>query len=133
MSDPFDYVNAINGSKENLMRDSSNDELAEREYKPYLTNKSLSYFVDTIGYANEMNLRPEITNRLQFEYLLNNVKPKKRRAKWVKKVKDEDLSAVKEYYGYNNVKAEQTLSILSPQQLESIKQKLQRGGSNNGR
>ena len=80
-----------------------------------------------------MNLRPDITNRLQFEYLLNNVKPKKRRAKWVKKVKDEDLSAVKEYYGYNNVKAEQTLSILSPQQLESIKQKLQRGGSNNGR
>jgi len=128
MSNPFDYVNAINSPKENLMRGTDNDELAERGYNPYLTNKSLSYFVDTIGYANEMNLRFDAENILQFEYLLNSVKPKKRRAKWVKKVEDEDLSAVKEYYGYNNVKAEQVLSILSPQQLEEIKLKLSKGG-----
>lgn len=130
MSNPFDYVNAISQTKENMVRNTENDELAIKGYKSFLVNKSLSYHIDTIGVANEMNMRHDADARMQFEYLLNSVRPKKRFAKWVKKVEDEDISSVKEYYGYNDVKAEQALSILTPQQLEHIKQKLSKGGKN---
>lgn len=130
MSNPFDYVNAISQTKENMVRNTENDELAIKGYKSFLVNKSLSYHIDTIGVANEMNMRHDADARMQFEYLLNSVRPKKRFAKWVKRVEDEDISSVKEYYGYNDVKAEQALSILTPQQLEHIKQKLSKGGKN---
>jgi|SRR5210317_1360111 hypothetical protein len=130
MSNPFDYVNAISQTKENMVRNTENDELAIKGYNPFLTNKSLSYHIDTIGVANEMNMRHDADARMQFEYLLNSVRPKKRFAKWVKRVEDEDISSIKEYYGYNDVKAEQALSILTPQQLELIKQKLSKGGKN---
>ena len=99
---PFDYINAINTTKKNLMRGSNNDRIAEKEYSPFLTNRALSYFNDTIGYANELNQRHHLDSLLQFEYLLNIVRPKKRFSKWVKKDNDRDMSLVKEYYGYNN-------------------------------
>ena len=127
-TNPFDYINAINTSKKNLMRGSNNDTIAEKEYSSFLTNRALSYFNDTIGYANEMNKRHYLDNLLQFEYLLNIVRPKKRFSKWVKKENDRDLSLVKEYYGYNNTKALQALSILTSDQLNSIKGKLEKGG-----
>ena len=127
-TNPFDYISAINTSKKNLMRGSNNDTIAEKEYSPFLTNRALSYFSDTIGYANELNLRHHADNLLQFEYLLNIVRPKKRFSKWVKKENDRDLSLVKEYYGYNNTKALQALSILTSDQLNSIKGKLEKGG-----
>tara|TARA_A100001035_G_scaffold206715_1_gene166744 strand:+ start:90 stop:491 length:402 start_codon:yes stop_codon:yes gene_type:complete len=125
---PFDYINAINTTKKNLMRGSNNDRIAEKEYSPFLTNRALSYFNDTIGYANELNQRHHLDSLLQFEYLLNIVRPKKRFSKWVKKDNDRDMSLVKEYYGYNNTKAIQALSILSPQQLNNIREKLEKGG-----
>ena len=125
---PFDYINAINTTKKNLMRGSNNDRIAEKEYSPFLTNRALSYFNDTIGYANELNQRHHLDSLLQFEYLLNIVRPKKRFSKWVKKDNDRDISLVKEYYGYNNTKAIQALSILSPQQLNNIREKLEKGG-----
>ena len=127
-TNPFDYINAINVSKKNLMRGSNNDTIAEKEYSPFLSNRSLSYFADTIGYANEMNKRHHLDNLLQFEYLLNIVRPKKRFSKWVKKENDRDLSLVKEYYGYSNTKALQVLSILTPEQIKFIKGKLEKGG-----
>tara|TARA_B000000557_G_C20722203_1_gene420671 strand:+ start:362 stop:763 length:402 start_codon:yes stop_codon:yes gene_type:complete len=127
-TNPFDYINAINTSKKNLMRDTNNDRIAEKEYSSFLTNRALSYFNDTIGYANEMNVRHYADNLLQFEYLLNIVRVKKRFSKWVKKENDRDLSLVKEYYGYNNAKAVQALSILSQQQLDNIREKLEKGG-----
>ena len=108
---PFDFVNAINTTKKNLMRGSENDALAEKSYSPFMTNRALSYHLDTIGVANEMNIRHEAEALTQFEYLLNTVRPKKRFAKWVKKENDQDLSIVKEYYGYNDAKALQTISI----------------------
>ena len=125
---PFSYINSINTSKTNLMRGSNNDAIAEKEYSPFLTNRALSYFNDTIGYANELNQRHHTDNLLQFEYLLNIVRPKKRFSKWVKKDNDRDISMVKEYYGYNNTKAIQALSILSTQQLNIIREKLEKGG-----
>jgi len=88
--------------------------------------------MDTIGAANEMNKRWETDNLLQFEYLLNTVRPKKRFAKWVKKDDEGDLSIVKQYYGYNDAKALQALSILSSEQLTIIRNTLEKGGSNDG-
>ena len=127
-TNPFDYINSINVSKKNLMRGSNNDTIAEKEYSPFLSNRSLSYFADTIGYANEMNQRHHLDNLLQFEYLLNIVRAKKRFSKWVKKDNDRDISLVKEYYGYSNSKAIQALSILTPEQLYIIRLKLYKGG-----
>ena len=130
MSNPFDYVKAINETKQNLVRGTENDSLAEKGYSPFLTNRALSYHHDTIGLANEMNQRSHIDGALQFEFLLNTVRKKKRFAKWDKKVDDGDLDVVKEYYGYGDAKAYQALSVLTPEQISHIKTKLQKGGRN---
>ncbi len=81
---PFDYVNSINFTKKNLMKNTANDELAEKDYVPFLTNKSLSYFTDTLLYANEMNRYHFLDKRLQYEFYLNSIRKKKRFAKWAK-------------------------------------------------
>ena len=130
MSNPFDYVKSINETKQNLIRDTENDQLAEKGYNPFLTNRALSYHHDTVGLANEMNQRSDVDNVLQYEFLLNSVRKKKRFAKWDKKVDDGDLDAIKEYYGYGDAKALQALSVLTPKQISQIKIKLQKGGRN---
>lgn len=127
-ANPFDYVNAINQTKQNLMRGTENDNLAEKDYVPFMTNRSLSYFTDTVGMANEMNARHYLDKRLQFEFLLNIVRPKKRFAKWSKKESGGDLALVKEYFGYNDSKALQALTILSDDDLRIIRTKLEKGG-----
>ncbi len=125
---PFDYVNAINTTKKNLMVGTENDRLAEKGYDPFLTNRSLSYHNDTIGLANEMNTRHYLDKKPQFEFFINTVRPKKRFAKWVKKQKDSDVAVVKEYYGYSNEKARQVVSLLSSEEIEFIKNKVNKGG-----
>ena len=124
---PFDYVNDINFKKKNLMRDSDNDKLAESGYIPYITNKSLSYFPDTLFFSNDMNHRHHLDNLLQYEYLLNTVRPKKRFAKWVKSEDKDDLEIIKMYFGYSNKKAEQALKILSSEVIEKIRIIITRG------
>jgi len=128
MSNPFDYVTAITYGKNDMMTGTENDELAEAGYNSYLTNKSLSYFPDTLLYANEMNMLNHIDNKLQFHYLINSIRPKKRFSKWVKKQEDSDIEAVKEYYKYSTSKAETAVSLLSPQQINEIKRRLNKGG-----
>ena len=110
-----------------MVRDTENDELAESSYIPFLTNRQLSYFPDTLFYANQMNILHNADNKLQYEYLLNSIRPKKRFAKWVKPEDNDDLEMVKMYYGYSNKKAQQVLSILSSAQKEEIRTKLTRG------
>lgn len=127
---PFDYVNAISSNKKNLMVGSENDELAESSYVPFIINKSLSYFPDTILHANEMNQFNSLDNKLQFSYLLNSVRPAKRFAKWVKREDLENVELIKQFYGYSTEKATQVLSILTSDNLHYIKQKLERGGNN---
>ena len=124
---PFDYVNDINFKKKNLMRETDNDKLAEKAYVPYLTNKSLSYFPDTLFLANDMNINHSVDNLLQYEYLLNTVRPKKRFAKWVKPEDNDDLEIIKMYFGYSNKKAEQALKILSSDVIKKIREKITRG------
>ena len=125
---PFDFVNSINQSKKDLMTGTENDELAEKGYTPFIVNKALSYFPDTILYANEVNRLAHIDNKLQYSYLLNSIRPAKRFSKWAKKEDSDDLEVIKEYYGYSNEKAYQALSILSKDQLNHIKKQLEQGG-----
>ncbi len=130
MTSPFDYVNAINFTKHDLMTGTENDELAESGYVPFLTNRSLSNFPDTILYANEMNMKHHLDSKLQFHYLINSIRPKKRFSKWAKRQDSDDFEAVKEYFKYNNTKTEQAISLLTPEQITKIKNKLKTGGTN---
>lgn len=127
-SNPFDWINAVTNTKQDLIGESDDPVLTEKQYNAFMVNRGLSYFTDTILYANEMNIHHEIDSKLKFDYLLNTIRPKKRFAKWVKKVSEDDLEAVKDYFKYNDEKARQALSILSDDQLTMIKEKLQQGG-----
>ena len=129
MSEPFAYLNAINNTKVDLMTGSDDDAQQEKEYVPFVVNRSLSYFPDTVLYANEVNLYPDLDKKCQFHYLINSVRSRKRFSKWVKKLEDNDLSVVMEYYGYSARKAEAALQVLSPNQIEQIKTRLLKGGS----
>ena len=121
-----DYLNSINQNKENLM---DTDDIGwEKNYPPYVINKCLSQHMDTIMYANEMNRLPNIDKRLQYDFFINTIRPRKRFSPWGKKKKVNDLDLVKQYYGYSNEKAKQALRILSPDQLDYIRNKLNRGG-----
>jgi hypothetical protein len=121
---PFDFINAIHHSKEALIV----DDWSEKQYSAWLINKGLSYGADTVIYANEMNSRPHITARLQFDFLINTVRPRKRFNKWLKPETVDALETVQEYYGYSIDKARQVLPLLSDVQLEIIKKKLNKGG-----
>ena len=127
---PFDYVNSINFTKKNLMRDTANDELAEKGYAPFLTNKSLSYFTDTLLYANEMNRYHFLDKKLQYEFYLNSIRKKKRFAKWAKAEDNNDVMMVQEYYKFSPQKAKAALRVLSPKQLDIIKHKMENGIKN---
>ena len=125
---PFDFVNSINQTKVDMMTGTENDDLAEKSYVPFIVNKALSYFPDTLLYANEVNKLAHIDNKLQYHYLLNSIRAQKRFSKWAKKEDSDDLEVVKQYYGYSNEKAYQALSILSKDQLNYIKKQLEQGG-----
>tara|TARA_B110000902_G_scaffold153869_1_gene176751 strand:- start:327 stop:713 length:387 start_codon:yes stop_codon:yes gene_type:complete len=121
---PFDYLNAINATKEDVMV----DDVAESKYNAFLINRGLSYFVDTVLYANEMNLHNHIDKRMQFDFLQSSIRKRKRFSKWAKAEKVTDLEVVKEYYGYSNEKAKAILPLLNDEQLDQLKLKLNKGG-----
>lgn len=130
MSNPFDYVNSINDNKKDLMAGTENDQLAEKGYEPFMTNRALSYHQDTVGLANEMNIRWESDKKMQYHFLLNSVRRKKRFAKWHKKDHDGDVALVKEYYGYDESKAQQALTILTDHDIEELRKRMYKGGKN---
>ena len=121
-----DYMNAINHKKEDLM--AGEDEFWEKKYPAYIVNKALSAFPDCILYVNEMNRMHYLDKRLQFQFFLNSIRPKKRFSKWLRSSKIKNLEYVKEYYGYSNEKAKQALDILDDEQIEHIKRIINRGG-----
>lgn len=126
---PFDYTNAISQTKKNLIRDSENPELAEKQYSPFLTNRGLSYFPDTIMYANDMNMLPDLDGLLQFEFYLNSIRKNKRFSKWAKASKDVIVMQLAEYYGCSVQKAKEISTVLTTEQIDLILQKLQKGGN----
>ena len=125
-----DYLNAINHKKEDLMV--SEDEFWEKRYPAYIVNKALSAFAECVLYVNEMNRLHHLDKRLQFQFFLNSIGPKKRFSKWLRSTKIKNLEYVKEYYGYSNEKAKQALDILDDEQIEHIKSIINRGGRHGG-
>jgi len=121
---PFDYVNAINYSKKDIMV----DDISEKEYNPFIINKALSFFSDTILFANEMNKYHHLDSRLQFDFFINIIKKKQRFSKWLKPSEVENLELIKNYYGYSNEKAKSVLTVLSNEQIDELKTRMNKGG-----
>jgi|TARA_B110000858_G_C17755509_1_gene451877 hypothetical protein len=121
---PFDYLNAINTTKKDIMV----DDIAEKSYPSFMVNRGLSYFPDTVLFANEMNVHHNIDHRLQFDFFINIIKKKKRFSKWAKAYNIENLELIKEYYGYSNEKAKSVLSLLNDAQINELKLRIYKGG-----
>jgi hypothetical protein len=123
-----DYLKAVNHTKERLL--DTEDEAWEKKYPPFIVNKCVASFPDTIMLVNEINQLPHLDKKLQFDFLINSLRPRKRYTPWLKAMKLENLEYVKEYYGYNNEKAKAALDILTDEQISAIKRKLYKGGKN---
>ena len=122
-----DYLKAINETKEPLL--DTTDETWEKKYAPFVINRCMSMFYDTIMHSNEMNGLHFLPKRMQFHYFINSIRIKKRfGGKWLSQTKLKDLELVKEYYGYSNAKAKEALSLLSSDQIDNIKLSLRKGG-----
>ena len=121
---PFEFINSINTTKQNIMV----DDITEKAYNPFIVNRSLSYFKDTVLFANEMNINHHIDNRLQFDFFINIVRKKKRFSKFMKPETVSDVEVVKEYYGYSNEKAKSALTLLTSDQINELKKKVYKGG-----
>ena len=121
---PFEYSKAINLTKKDIMV----DDLAEKEYNSFLVNRSLSFFPDTILYANEMNINHHIDARLQFDFFINIIKKRKRFSKWTKATEIENLEVIKEYYGYSDEKAKSIYNLFSNEELLTLKNRIYKGG-----
>jgi hypothetical protein len=124
VSNPFDYVNSINITKKDIMP----DDISEKSYPAFMVNRALSYFNDTVLYANEMNVNHHIDNKLQYQFLINIVRKKKRFSKWLKPQEVNNLELIKEYYGYSNEKAKSVLQLFNNEQIELLKQRIYKGG-----
>ena len=122
-----EYLNSINYQKNNLME--SDDVMWEKKYPAYVVNKCLAPFGDTIMLVNEMNRLHHLDNKLQYDFLLNSLRTRKRFAPWMKSSKSKDIECVKEYYGYSNDKAKSALDILTKDEIKIIKEKLYKGGT----
>jgi|TARA_B100001079_G_scaffold265391_1_gene271074 preprotein translocase subunit Sec63 len=118
---PFDYLKAINSTKKDIFE-------LEKDYSPFMINRGLSYFPDTVLFANEMNKYYHIDNRLQFDFLINIIRKRNRFSKWNKKFTSSNIDAVKKYYGYSSEKARDVLPLLSKENLKHIKESINYGG-----
>ena len=126
MTELKDWLNSINFNKNNLIEE---DPSVIKDYSPYIINRCLSGNLDCILFVNEMNKYSFLDKDMQYSFYLNTLRKKKRFSPWLRKEKVTDLEIIKQYYGYSNEKASQALKILSRQQLEFIKQRLETGGS----
>jgi hypothetical protein len=120
-----EYLNSINYSKKNLMVDVE----TERTYAPYVVNRCLSYFPDTLLHANEMNRLNFLDKKVQYDYYLGSIRARKRFSKWLKKEESNDIELVKNYFGYSDKRAREALRILSKDQISNIKKEMDIGGS----
>ena len=121
-----DYLNAINYTKEPLL--DTEDDQWEKKYPPYIINKCMAPFPDSLMLVNEINQLHHLDKKLQYDFLINSLRARKRYTPWMKAKKLENLEYVKEYYGYNNEKAKSALDILNDEQISAIKTKLNKGG-----
>ena len=124
---PFEFINQINYGKKNLIDETPE---LEKDYKPFIVNRGLSFNHDTALYANEMNFRSYADHKLQFDFFLNSIRPKKRYGKWLKRKKENNgiLDLIKSYYKCNYEKAREYATLLNDSQLNIIKQRIDTGG-----
>ena len=121
-----DWLNSINTNKNNLIDE---DIDLEKKYPSYIINRCLSGHIDAVMFANEMNKHPNLSKKLQYDFFLNSLRKRKRYSPWLRKEQIENLELVKQYYGYSNEKASQALKILTKEQINFIKQRLDIGGT----
>ena len=119
---PFELIKSISSTKKDILEN-------EKDYNAFMVNRGLSYFPDTVLYANEMNKFHHLDNRLQYSFLINIVRKRNRFSKWNKSIESENINAIKRYYGYSNEKARDVLPLLSNENLNIIKGKIFHGGT----
>ena len=120
-----DWLNSVNFNKDDLTHD---DPDCIKDYPAYIVNRCLSGHFDTVLYANEMNLHPNLDKDMQYQFFLNSLRKRKRFSPWLRKDKVDNLNIIKKYYGYSNEKALQALRLLTNEQLDYIKKRLETGG-----
>ena len=125
MTELKDWLNSINQTKKNLIDEDSS---LEKEYSPYIINRIFSGHLDAIMFSNEMNQYHFLPKKMQYDFLLNTLRSKKRFSPWLRKEEIKDIDCIKRYYGYSNEKAKQTLKILNKEQIDFIKSKFEIGG-----
>jgi len=125
MTELKEWLNSINQNKTNLI---DNDQDLEKEYPPFIINKCMSGFIETVLIANEMNIHPDLPKKMQYDFFINIVRPRKRFSPWMRKEKHDTLDLIKKYYQYNDEKARSALKILTKDQIDFIKQKMNTGG-----
>jgi nitrogen regulatory protein PII-like uncharacterized protein len=129
-TNPFDYVNSILKNKLNMIRGSEEGiEITSKPYNPYLTNKALSFYVDSVLYANEMNMLSHIDKDQQYEYLINNIRSMNRTHTWFKQEKNEDIELLMGYYYVNRQRAIEISKFISEEDLKKIKSQVKDGGN----
>jgi len=122
---PFDFTKQIEHGKKNLIDD--NPEL-EKEYKPFIVNRALSFSYDMVLYANLMNEYNHLDSKLQFDFFLNSIRPKKRYSKWLKRENNEVLELIKDYYKCSYAKARDYVTLLNDSQLDILRKHSDKGG-----
>ena len=118
---PFELIKSISNTKKDILEN-------EKDYNALMVNRGLSYFPDTVIYANEMNKFHHLDGRLQYQFLINTIRKRNRFSKWNKSIESENISAIKQYYGYSNEKARDVLPLLSNENLKTIRGRIQHGG-----
>jgi hypothetical protein len=118
---PFEFIKSISSSKKDIMEN-------EKDYNAFMINRGLSYFPDTVIYANEMNKFHHLDSRLQYLFLINIIRKRNRFSKWNKSIESENISAIKKYYNYSNEKARDVLPLLSTNNLNIIRGRINHGG-----
>lgn len=125
---PFDFIKSIQQTKVDIIRTSDNPILAEKDYNPFLTNKALSFHVDSILYANELNTRHGLDKLLQYDYLINTVRSMKRPYVWLKKSSDEDVQFLQETFQMNNARAREAYAVMGPEKVAELRKNRVTGG-----
>jgi len=126
-TNPFDFVKSVSSDKKDIMV----DEIEEKSYAPFLTNKALSYHQDSVFFSNEMNIRHSTENRLQYLFFLNTLRKRQRFSKWQKPYTSKKLDVIKQYYDISTKEAKDYMSILSDSDVRKMKKRMKTGGKDN--
>lgn len=120
---PFDFINSIQTEKNYVLSDET-----EKDYNQFVINRGLSFGADTIIYGNEMNSRPHLTAKMQYDFLFYGIPKRKRYNKWIKADKIDNIDIITEYYECSDVRAKEILGLLTEEQVEQIRKRLFKGG-----